>query len=157
MSAESRVLVFHDLDGRSDGEYENSPRHITLLPPISIPDNELNGFLNSLSIVAHETKHFNVTRGEEALFGPNHDIVVDKINDTEGRLQTLHNDLLQVAWLHELSRNVDMTYAGLRYSPHSTRKNGIIFPEAHTIRNLSMYRRIGDSAIRSIRRFDFGG
>lgn len=155
-----KVLAFHDLEGLNEGDHPFTPRHITLLSIKGFKRGAYERFLDSVQIIAQDEQPFFAGRGGRAQYGPNNDIEADEILDIEGGLQRVHSYLLQAAWLNEVDAGVDPRYSGLNYSPHSTLKpnSRVEIPDVFMISDISVYfRPLGESAIRSITRFDLGG
>ena len=139
MEKPTKFLIFHDLEQRPSGVYNASPRHITLLSPLKITD-EYDTLSHMADEVARHTRPFQITRGETAFFGPNHDVQAVKVDDPSGELMALHLGLLAALGAYGLGSLLDKRWVEARYNPHSTNVAQVPFPDTpYRVDNLSYY------------------
>ena len=125
MSSGERIktLIAVNLDdGIKNGDkLPKPPLHITLFPPFKHDLSVTATLDREVEKISRETAPFTITGLETASFGENEDIHVRKVGGKA--LYEVHNKLMPV--VQSLASTViDMTYAGERYSPHSTFVDG---------------------------------
>lgn len=127
----TEYLIFHNIEQsfRHRQALARWPLHITVVTPFRIPNENERVLRDLVRDVAFEQSPIYVQPGEEDKFGPNHDVSVTRVVDASGELQALHErflcDLGSVG-CHE----IDMTYAGDKYSPHFAWKRGVWTPDS---------------------------
>lgn len=150
-----KFLVFHDLEQLPNGLYTESPRHITLLPPVKLNAYPAE-FVSEIDKIAAETVPFYVSPGEIDMFGPNKDIPVARINDPEHEMRKIHMKLLRALGAHGLAANAPLEYAGDKYTPHSTSTESLPeLPDVIYVANLSYY--YAAEGVKQIVNIPFGG
>lgn len=134
-----KFLVLHDIEQMPDGLYDATPRDITLLPPIKLNEPPFD-YIQDIQEIAAHTQPFDITPGEKDLFGPNNDIEVQKINDPELNLKTLHIRLLNQLGIRGLAAGQRLEYEGENYNPHSTTTSSMPkLPRVIPVSNISWY------------------
>lgn len=138
-------LVFHN---RETAAYSRSlaawPLHITIAPPFQLgqPD-ALHRLRGILCDIAEDFTPFQVVPGQRALFGPDSDTPVTRLEDPSGQLHALHE---RVLWdLGSLGcEAIDGRYVLDNYNPHVTDKaDRQLAPEPFVVDSLTLVRRIG--------------
>lgn len=127
----TEYLIFHNIEQTFSHRQALArwPLHITVVTPFRIPNDKERALRDLVRDIAFEQSPIYVQPGEETLFGPNHDVSVTKVVDASGELQGLHERFLRDLGLvgcHE----IDMTYAGDKYSPHFAWKRGVWTPDS---------------------------
>lgn len=110
---------------------EKLPPHVTLLPWIEMFGTQTPRFLDTISRLAARTSPFTIKGGEEALFGPDHDILVRRLIANTALLK-VHNDLVQLASTFGAQvRNQE--WAGEGFAPHVTATEDFVLQEGKEI------------------------
>lgn len=102
------------------------PLHLTLFPPIQAPYRSYYG--DKLRSVVNVLSPFDITVGEDDMFGPDHDVPVKHIEEAP-RLQVIHMALVRTL----ASLMHDPTYRQ-PYNPHITVQSGAMIETGETIR-----------------------
>ena len=120
----SRVVIVIPLAPLVEGDsflVAHWPLHITVVPPFSTSANT-EALAAVIDNVAARHPPLAVFAGEERLFGRNHTIPVNLVDDHPG-LRELHRDL--VAAVRPLAADPDeRLFTATEFSPHVTVKNG---------------------------------
>lgn len=139
MNVRKKFLIFHDLEHRDSGLYVSSPRHISILQPFYITD-EYDRLSSIVDQIARRTKPFTISAGEPDMFGHQRDIAVERVVDNEGGLSSLHYRLMLGLGKRGLDYLIDTEWSGIRYNPHSTKVEGVPFPDdPYTVNDISYY------------------
>ncbi len=101
------------------------PPHITLFPPLLAP--YYNYYGDTMRGVVNTLSPFDVTVGEDDLFGPDHNVPVKRIQESP-RLQVVHTALVRT--LANLMH--DPTYRQ-PYNPHITAQPGMTLATGDTV------------------------
>jgi len=137
----TEFLVTSSLEPLKKGEQfeKELPRHVTVLQWFSVPYEQ--AFINSLQNLAARTEPFEITAGEEALFGPNNDVPV-RVLRRIGRLAAIHSDILAIV-ARQAGEVRNPQWAGDNYHPHITYVDGCALEENETavLDNLELIRR----------------
>lgn len=136
----------------ADGE--GWPQHITLLPWFTLSA-ELSEevAISVLEEVAHRNPPFPVTVGQNAQFGPKHNVPVSVIEPSKS-CRKLHTDLVRTFAVNGAAF-VSRAYMGKNYQPHITHNNE---PQPRRgkivqINELSFVRFLGEKICRVVRNF----
>src|ERR1700722_17301132 len=90
------LIVFHDIEGYSAGAALSEwPFHFTVIPYFTVENTNLVTAINIIRIVAKAIGPFTVNAGVQANYGPDNDIAVTTLYNPEGKLKTLHNELIE--------------------------------------------------------------
>ncbi|HUC95638.1 MAG TPA: 2'-5' RNA ligase family protein [Candidatus Saccharimonadia bacterium] len=135
------LMVFHDFEANPSGtKLAEWPLHITIVPFFDLASATEQQVVDVIMANSRfVTKSFEVTTGDTAMYGPNGDIPVTRINNTE-TLQVLHLGLMNA--LGGIGCVfLDLTYAKDNYSPHISHKLGVDIPSSPILVNsLSLVR-----------------
>jgi 2'-5' RNA ligase len=119
MARAGDLIVVHMLEQQAVGSYfdrKRWPLHITLLPWFGATQPQHEPLRRGLSQLALTMPPITVAVGEQAMFGPNHDMPVHLVaNKTE--LQSLHQALLGLTKLLQLPMQ-NPQYTGPDFTPH---------------------------------------
>ncbi len=116
------------------------PRHITIQQWFSLKSEE--AVMNSLQNYATTLKPFEVVGGEEALFGPENNVPVRRIQN-EHRLLKIHADTLEIITRIGGGALANADWAGEGYKPHITYVDGEALEEDEpaTLRTIELIKR----------------
>ncbi len=152
-----KTYFLHDIEQRATGLYDVSPRHITLSPPIKVPDESLGQLAEIAEEISREFEPFVIRAGGIDHFGENNDIAVVKINDMSGELHRIHRKIIAEMGRVGLGDLIDMRWAGDNYQPHSTEVENVPFPEGdYLVENFSLLAKQPDGRIK-LARYSLGG
>jgi 2'-5' RNA ligase len=120
-----KFVIVHFIKGDPRNKEFNSsdwPLHITLLGNFNTEINEGESkLIETLSNYAKEIKPFDLRVGEEALFGPNKDILVNTM-ELNKEIMDLHENLKRL--IDSVGAIYDSPqYIGKNYRPHATVQN----------------------------------
>lgn len=123
------LMVFHDLEGYpSKSRLAKWPLHFTIIPYFSLEKVDKVDALRLIASVASAIGPFEVTLGEAAMYGPDNNVQVTKLEGFE-KLKDLHIALVQYLGAAGC-RFLDLSYACKNYSPHISHKAGATMPES---------------------------
>lgn len=107
-----------DLDFRPLGPYDEI-QHITVTPPVTErEDAPLASVVDELRKRARLIGTFTISIADIAMFGADNTIAVRKISDPSGMLMHTHRRMMDA--LAGYGYQVDPTYTGVNYHPHTT-------------------------------------
>jgi len=155
MTAE-KTYVAIDLEPTKAELGVSSPLHITVTPPVKIEDGMLGELTDNLREAFHSLHPFDVVGGDTDQFGPHEEpVLVRKIVPTDA-IRAVH--ALALGVMQQTAPDIDTTYAGERYKPHSTFKNGYGLGEneRRTVDHLTLLRKVGAEWTR-IAQFNLAG
>jgi 2'-5' RNA ligase len=115
------LIIVHMLQPQAVGSYfdrQRWPLHITLLQWFGATQSQHEPLERSLRLLAQAAPSVSVTVGEEAAFGPNREVPVHVITQSQP-LMTLHQDLLSLINLLQLPLRSPQ-YTGEHFTPHVT-------------------------------------
>ncbi|OYX42025.1 hypothetical protein B7Y94_04255 [Candidatus Saccharibacteria bacterium 32-49-12] len=153
MTAESKILLLHDLSRRPDGMYDSTPSHITVIPPFKT--NSVETIYNLLKEEVQDFKPFIIKPGAIKYYGENNDIPVITVDDVENGFGNLHQKLIRALGDVGMANVIDMRWAGDNYSPHTTEPTAeFIKHNEYVVSDVSVQSWFPGEA-KSIRRFPF--
>lgn len=115
-----KFVIVHFIKGEpKDKEFNSSdwPLHITLVGNFNTETPE-DGLVEMLTTRVEKIEPFNVRVGEEALFGPNNNILVN-ILDVNKEIMNLHKNLKELLDSNDTVYDSPQ-YVGKNYKPHAT-------------------------------------
>lgn len=123
------LTVFHDLEDNEPGAaFTEWPLHFTVVPSFILDSADESCALDVVREVSSAIGSFKLELGEQAMYGPEEDVPVTEIYDTEDSLRRLHTDL--ITSLGAVGCHFkNLAYAFADYSPHITHKQGVSLPE----------------------------
>ena len=98
-----------------------------MIPYFTLEDTTQDTAVNIIQLTAKAIGPFVVKAGEEALYGPDNNIAVNKLSNPGGLLKDLHTGLIECLGLAGC-HFMDLTYALENYSTHISHKDGRNIP-----------------------------
>lgn len=128
MSEVSTYMMMHDLEGFRTGSLNSEwPMHFTVVPFFTVEPENSEAVHEAVSDVVSHAKQFHVSLGEIAMFGPENNIPVIKL-ELINELKDLHHRLMRGVG-DAGGQFIDTTYANQNYAPHITLKAGKRLPD----------------------------
>lgn len=117
------IMIFHDFESNnSNVKLTEWPLHFTLTPFFTLDNVPQAEALSFIKEISQSVRSIEIEPGEMAMYGPNNDIPVTRINDISGELMQLHQTLIR--GLGEIGcQFVDLSYSLDNYSPHISHKS----------------------------------
>lgn len=149
MAAE--FLLTSSLDPIEKGdrfESEPLPRHVTVLQWFTLE--QPKAFVNALQNYAVTVSPFEVKGGEDALFGPDNDVLVRRIR-TVGKLASVHSRIVEL--VDQFGGSLKHPeWAGEGCHPHVSYVKGLALEddEAVTLKNLELISREQGTSFRTV-------
>ena len=115
-----KFVIVHFIKGEpKDKEFNSSdwPLHVTLVGNFNTETPE-DSLIEMLTTRVEKIEPFNVRVGEEALFGPNNNILVN-ILDVNKEIMNLHKNLKELLDSNDTVYDSPQ-YVGKNYKPHAT-------------------------------------
>lgn len=120
---------------------EPLPRHVTVQQWFTLEGSQ-RAFENALQNLATTFEPFEVTAGDEALFGPNNDVLVRRLR-TMGKLATLHARTSELLARYQGTLK-NPQWGGDGYNPHVTYVDDMALEEGEVVklRSIELIKRV---------------
>lgn len=151
MAGKESLLLVGTLEPVEIGDvFVSTPAHVTILPWISLLPGQQEVFDHMVPQAINGYLPLEIIGEQEALFGPQNDLLVRKISSTA--IHLLHNELLGIATV--LGAEMRETWTGPNYAPHVTYKgeNGIEQGQRIILDSLQLFSRVSKASQRKVKR-----
>lgn len=153
------LIVVGCLDEAHEGRYARIPRHVTVMPWFSLDNDTTPDLFRQLSFIAAHHAPINITGAHTDQFGPDHDVLVRRLEYNDDLMRLHHDCLVALRSLKGVLRRDE--YTGDHYQPHVTKQHDGWMGEGERriIPRLQLFQSIdtGEYTRDLIAQFDLGG